>query len=69
MGWGLAFGDDFKSLSKMESNGGELMLGTESDKGDLEKLSAEAKNAPLQQNYSKFWCFKHKIDLSGAVLS
>ena len=30
--------------------GGGLVLGTESDGGDLEKLSAEAKNAPLHQN-------------------
>ena len=38
-------------------------------RGDLEKLSVEAKNALLQQNESKFWCFKHKIELSDAVLS
>ena len=48
---------------------GGLASGTEADEGDLKILSAEAKNAPLQQNYSKFWCFKHKIALSGAVLS
>ena len=36
-GGDLLSGDDFRSPS-------------ESDEGDLEKLSAEAKNAPLQQN-------------------
>ena len=44
---------------------GGLASGTESDEGDLKKLSAEAKNAP----FSKFWCFKHKIQLSDIVLS
>ena len=41
----LNFGDDFWSLSGMESDGG-LASGMESNEGDLEKLSTEAKNAP-----------------------
>ena len=51
-GGGLAFGDDFWSPSGTErqSQMGELTSGMESDEGDMEKLSAEAKNAPQQQN-------------------
>ena len=41
-GGGLAFEDGVRW--------GGLMLGTKSDEGDLDKLSAEAKNGPLQQN-------------------
>ena len=37
----LAFVDDFRSPSGTESDKGPT-LGTESDEGDLEKLSAEA---------------------------
>ena len=54
---------------KTSGGGGDLLsgtifgflLGTASDgEGEqkLEKLFTEAKNAPQQQNYSKFCCFK-----------
>ena len=49
--------------------GRDLNRGRSQMKEDLEKLSAEAKNAPRQQNSSKFWSFKHTIELSDAVLS
>ena len=43
----LAFGDNFWSLSRMESDGGAgLTSRTESDEGHLEKLSAVAKMPP-----------------------
>ena len=56
----LAFGGWFfgpcRGWSQM---GGRLTLEMESDEGDLEKLSAEVKNAPYSKIKSKFWCFKH----------
>ena len=77
--WRLAFGDDFRSLtesngggglaSRMESDGGGLVSGTESDEGDLEKLSAEVKNAPYTKIRANFGVFKHKKELSYVVLS
>ena len=47
-GGGLAFGDDFRSPSGAESDGGGLMSRTDRVRwgGNLEKLSAEAKNYP-----------------------
>ena len=49
---GLAFGDDFWSLSGTESDGG-LASGTESDEG-LDKLSADAKNSPYSKIRANF---------------
>ena len=43
---GLAFGDDFRTPLGKESDNRGLASGTESDEGEVEKLSAEAKNAP-----------------------
>ena len=57
-GGGLAFGDDVRFPSGTESDvGWHLCRGMESDEGDLEKLSADAKNA----SYSKFWCFNPRL--------
>ena len=59
-GKGLGFLDDFWFL-----------LGMESDGRDLEKLSTEAKNAPLQQKIviANFSVLSIKLELSNAVLS
>ena len=37
--------------------------------GGPRKIVRWCQKCPLQQNLCKFWCFKHKIELSDAVLS
>ena len=55
-GGGLAFGDDFSVPvgDGVRRGEGGLTPGMESDEGDLEKLSAKAKNAPHSKIRANF---------------
>ena len=70
VGWGTCFRERFSVPVRDGVRwGGGLALGMESNEGGLRKIVRWGQKCPLQQNYSKFWCFKQKIELSDAALS